>query len=504
MRFSCSIFFMRKFMNTIQKNLFLRYNKDKEDVMENIRMERDSLGEVEIKSEAYYGANSQRALENFHITGQSMDPFLVRAIVEVKKACAIENNKVGILSARKKDAIVEACDRILAGEFMDNFVVDPIQGGAGTSFNMNVNEVIANIANEILGGGLGTYEYIHPNDHVNKGQSTNDVIPSAGKIALIRYIGVLKIEVDKLITSFEKKAKEFDYYIKMGRTQLQDAVPIKLGQEFKAYATVISRDYKRLGSAVDQLSYLNLGGTAIGTGLNADDDFIEKVVPTLSKICELDLKQAEDLVDATQNLDSFLYTSSVLKTMACNLSKISNDLRLLSSGPTTGISDYNLPAKQAGSSIMPGKVNPVIPEVVNQVAFLVIGNDMTVTMAVEGGQLELNAFEPIIFYSLFESIKSLTSAISTLYRNCVDGITSDKEKLEKRVENSIAIITPFAPHIGYDKASKVAKESLSTGVSVREILLRDNIMTKEEIDNILDYESMTHPGILDEAHINKD
>ena len=472
--------------------------------MENIRIERDSLGEIEVKKDAYYGANAQRALDNFHITGKDMDPFLVEAIVEVKKACAIENNKVGILSDKKKDAIVSACDKILAGEFLDNFVVDPIQGGAGTSFNMNVNEVIANIANELLGGGLGTYEHIHPNDHVNKGQSTNDVIPSAGKIAIIRYINELKIEVKNLITSFDKKAKEFDSYVKMGRTQLQDAVPIKLGQEFTAYSKVISRDYERLDAAIKQLSYLNLGGTAIGTGLNADGRYIKEVVPTLKEICKLDLSQADDLVDATQNLDCFLFASSVLKTLASNLSKIANDLRLLSSGPTTGISDYNLPAKQAGSSIMPGKVNPVIPEVVNQVAFLVIGNDMTVTMAVEGGQLELNAFEPIIFYSIFESIKSLKGAINTLYINCIDGITSDKEKLEKRVENSIAIITPFAPHIGYDKSSKVAKESLRTGVPIREILIRDGIMTTEEIDKILNYEKMTKPGILDEDHINKD
>ena len=290
----------------------------------------------------------------------------------------------------------------------------------------------------------------------------------------------------------------------MGRTQLQDAVPIKLGQEFTAYSKVISRDYERLDAAIKQLSYLNLGGTAIGTGLNADGRYIKEVVPTLKEICDLDLSQADDLVDATQNLDCFLFASSVLKTLASNLSKIANDLRLLSSGPTTGISDYNLPAKQAGSSIMPGKVNPVIPEVVNQVAFLVIGNDMTVTMAVEGGQLELNAFEPIIFYSIFESIKSLKGAINTLYTNCIDGITSDKEKLEKRVENSIAIITPFAPHIGYDKSSKVAKESLRTGTPIREILIRDGIMTTEEIDKILNYEKMTKPGILDEDHINKD
>lgn len=472
--------------------------------MDNIRIERDSLGEIEIKKDAYYGANAQRALDNFHITGDKMDPFLVRAIVEVKKACAITNQEVGILSDKKKEALVKACDRILAGEFLDNFVVDPIQGGAGTSFNMNVNEVIANIANESLGGGLGTYEYVHPNDHVNKGQSTNDVIPSAGKIALIRYLEELDKELGKLIGSFEKRAKDFSSYIKMGRTQLQDAIPISLGQEFKAYARVLIRDKKRIENAKAELAYLNLGGTAIGTGLNADSKYIKEVVPNLAKVTGLDLKQAEDLVDATQNLDGFLLVSSSLKSLATSLSKIANDLRLLSSGPLTGIGDYTLPAKQAGSSIMPGKVNPVIPEVVNQVAFLVIGNDMTVTMAVEAGQLELNAFEPIIFYSLFESIKSLKGAIFTLYKNCVDGIVSDKDKLEESVESSVGIITAFAPHLGYDQASKIAKESLRTNRPIREILISENIMTSDDVDKILDYEKMTKPGILDEEHISKD
>ncbi|MCW6678970.1 aspartate ammonia-lyase [Anaerococcus sp. NML200574] len=471
--------------------------------MSEFRLERDSLGELNIPKDAYYGANSYRAYENFKITDKAMDPYFIKAIVEVKKACAILNNKVGILSDKKMQAIVDACDEILAGKYLDQFIVDPIQGGAGTSFNMNANEVIANIANLSLGGSLGHYEHIHPNDHVNLGQSTNDVIPTAGKVAIIRYMDDLYEEVEKLVEAFDKKSKEFDEYIKMGRTQLQDAVPITLGQEFNAYKRVVKRGLKRFKAAKKELSYVNLGGTAIGTGLNADYYFVENIVTTLSDITGLDLNQANDLIDATQNLDGFLFTSSVLKTFAASLSKVANDLRLLSSGPTTGISDFKLPAKQAGSSIMPGKVNPVIPEVVNQVAFLVIGNDMTVTMAVEAGQLELNAFEPVIFYSLIESITALKGAISTLTLNCVEGITANKEKLRRKVENSVAIITPFAPHIGYDAASAIAKESMKSDKSVRELILEKGLMDEAEIDKILDYKRMTRPGILDEEHMEK-
>nr|WP_072536644.1 aspartate ammonia-lyase [Anaerococcus mediterraneensis] len=472
--------------------------------MTDYRIETDSLGELYIKSDAYYGANSLRAYNNFRITGKAMDTYFIRAIVEIKKACAIQNNIVGILSDRKKDTIVEACDEILEGKYLDDFIVDPIQGGAGTSFNMNANEVIANIANLKLGGSLGKYEYIHPNDHVNLGQSTNDVIPTAGKIAIIRYIKDLTVEVEGLIKALDKKAIEFDDYVKMGRTQLQDAVPITLGQEFKAYSLVVERGLRRFNQAIEELSTINLGGTAVGTGLNADDEFVENIDKLLREITGLDLRKADDLIDATQNLDGFLFASSVLKTFATSLSKVANDLRLLSSGPTTGISDFTLPAKQAGSSIMPGKVNPVIPEVVNQVAFLVVGNDLTVTMAVEAGQMELNAFEPIIFYSLIQSITSLKGAVATLTVNCIEGITADKEKLRLKVENSVAIITPFAPHIGYDLASSVAKESMKTGKSVRTLLLEKNIMTEEEIDKILDYKKMTIPGILDEEHMGRD
>ena len=473
-------------------------------VMTDYRKERDSIGEIEVPYDALYGANSLRARNNFNITSLSMDSEMINAIVEVKKACAIENEKIGLLTRTQQNAIVAACNQILAGQHRDNFIVDPIQGGAGTSFNMNANEVIANVANTAMGGGLGTYENVHPNDHVNLGQSTNDVIPTSGKIALIRYFNELIDETILLIRSIEKKAGEFKDVYKMGRTQLQDAIPISLGQEFRAYARVITRDLERFDLAVDSLSHVNLGGTAIGTGLNADPTYVEEIVGVLSEVTDLKLKQNEDLIDGTQNLDGFLYVSGILKTFAANLSKISNDLRLMSSGPQVGIGDIKLKPTQAGSSIMPGKVNPVIPEVVNQVAFNVIGNDMTVTMAVEAGQLELNAFEPIIFYNLFESLKTLKNAIYTLRVNCIDYITADRSELSEQVEKSIGLVTALAPHIGYAKASDIAHKALETGKSIRELVLSDELLSKEELEKILDFKEMIKPGILDEDALKKE
>ncbi len=473
-------------------------------VMTDYRKERDSIGEIEVPVDALYGANSLRARNNFNITSLSMDSEMINAIVEVKKACAIENEKIGLLTRTQQNAIVAACNQILAGQHRDNFIVDPIQGGAGTSFNMNANEVIANVANTAMGGGLGTYENVHPNDHVNLGQSTNDVIPTSGKIALIRYFKELIDETILLIRSIEKKAEEFKDVYKMGRTQLQDAIPISLGQEFRAYARVITRDLERFDLAVDSLSHVNLGGTAIGTGLNADPTYVEEIVGVLSEVTDLKLKQNEDLIDGTQNLDGFLYVSGILKTFAANLSKISNDLRLMSSGPQVGIGDIKLKPTQAGSSIMPGKVNPVIPEVVNQVAFNVIGNDMTVTMAVEAGQLELNAFEPIIFYNLFESLKTLKNAIYTLRVNCIDYITADRSELSEQVEKSIGLVTALAPHIGYAKASDIAHKALETGKSIRELVLTDELLSKEELEKILDFKQMIKPGILDEDALKKE
>lgn len=469
--------------------------------MTEYRNELDSLGEIEVPKDAYYGANSLRANQNFAITGLPVDDKFIDAMLEVKKACAIENGKIGLLKKDQKEAIVAACDDLLNGKYRDSFIVDPIQGGAGTSFNMNANEVIANIANKSLGGGLGIYDKVHPNDHVNRGQSTNDVIPTSGKIALVRYFMELKEETAKLIESFEKKAEEFKEVYKMGRTQLQDAIPISLGQEFAAYAKVIKRDHKRFDSAIETLSQVNLGGTAIGTGLNADENYVKEIVGVLAEVTGLNLKQNDDLIDGTQNLDGFSYASAILKTYASNLSKIANDLRLMSSGPQAGVADIKLPARQAGSSIMPGKVNPVIPEVVNQVAFNVIGNDMTVTMAVEAGQLELNAFEPIIFYNLFESLKTLKGAINTLRINCVDNITANEKALSDKVQRSVGLVTALAPHIGYQKASEIAHKAIDTGHSIRELVLKEGLLDEKELDKILDFKKMIKPGILDEEKI---
>lgn len=464
--------------------------------MTELRREHDSLGEVDIEKDAYYGANALRAKNNFNITGTSIDEKLIDAMMEVKKACAIQNEKIGLLEKDQMESIVKACDEVLNGNYKDAFIVDQIQGGAGTSFNMNANEVIANIANKDLGGDLGVYDKVHPNDHVNKGQSTNDVIPTSGKIALIRYFKELKEENEKLIASLEKKSEEFSDVFKMGRTQLQDAVPISLGQEFKAYSHVLKRDMDRFDLAIDTLSHVNLGGTAIGTGINADPEYVNNVVEVLSEVSGLKLIQNEDLIDGTQNLDGFLFASSILKTYASSLSKISNDLRLMSSGPQSGIGDIKLPAMQAGSSIMPGKVNPVIPEVVNQVAFNVIGNDMTVTMAVEAGQLELNAFEPVIFYKLFESLKTLKNAINTLRINCIDNIIVDRDSLKKRVEENVGLVTALAPHLGYEKSSDIAHKALDNNRGVRELVLEEGLLTEEELDRILDFKKMVKPGIV--------
>lgn len=463
--------------------------------LNNYRSESDSIGSKNVPQSVYYGVQSLRAAENFHITGLSLHPEIINSLAYIKKACAITNCEVGILDKKKAEAIVQACDEILHGKLHEYFIVDPIQGGAGTSINMNANEVISNRAIEILGGRKGDYTLINPNDDVNCGQSTNDVIPTAGKITALRLLEQVHKQLLRLYQAFLIKAEEFNDVIKMGRTQLQDAVPIRLGQEFNAYAAAVKRDLERIYKAMDELRSVNLGGTAIGTGLNADIQYLQKIVPTLTKISGIKLTQAEDLIDSTQNLDSFVVVSGVIKTCAVTLSKISNDLRLMSSGPRTGFGEINLPAKQNGSSIMPGKVNPVIPEVVNQVAFNIIGNDVTITMAVEAGQLELNAFEPIIFYNLFQSIDTLTYAAKTFVDNCVTGITANEERCRQLVDNSVGIITAICPHVGYKKASELAKEAITNKKSVRELVLSKGLLGEKDIDQILDPIHMTEPGI---------
>lgn len=459
------------------------------------RVEKDSIGTKDVPENVYYGVQSLRAAENFHITGLNMHPEIINSLAYIKKAAAITNCEAGLLDKRRTQAIVQACDEILEGKFREDFIVDPIQGGAGTSLNMNANEVIANRAIEILGGKKGDYSVVNPNDHVNCGQSTNDVIPTAGKMTSLRLLKKLKKQLLRLHSALEQKADEFDSVIKMGRTQLQDAVPIRLGQEFKAYSVAILRDLNRMDKAMDEMRILNMGGTAVGTGLNADESYLRRIVPNLSEISGMDLVQAYDLIDATQNLDSFVAVSGAVKACAVTLSKIANDLRLMSSGPRAGFGEINLPAKQNGSSIMPGKVNPVIPEVVNQVAFNAIGNDMTITMAAEAGQLELNAFEPIIFYCLFQSIDTIAYAVNTFVDNCVIGITANETRCRYFVENSVGIITAICPYVGYQKAAEIAKEAIKTGESVRKLIIEKGLLTKEQMDEIMDPVQMTEPGI---------
>ncbi|OAA94297.1 aspartate ammonia-lyase [Clostridium coskatii] len=460
------------------------------------RIESDSIGSKEVPTEAYYGVQTLRAAENFNITGYKLNTELVKSLVQIKKAAAIANYKAGLLNENIEKAIIEASDKILGGDLQDQFILDPIQGGAGTSANMNANEVIANEAIQILGEKKGDYSIVHPNDHVNMGQSTNDVFPTAGKITALKLLLKAIEQLKKLDMNLDMKAKEFNNIIKMGRTQLQDAVPIRLGQEFKAYSSVIKRDISRLEAAKKELEVLNLGGTAIGTGINADNKYMNTVVPILSDIIGIQLEQADDLIDATQNLDGFVSVSGAIKTCAVNLSKMANDLRLMSSGPRTGLEEINLPPKQNGSSIMPGKVNPVIPEVMTQVAFNIIGNDVTITMAAEAGQLELNAFEPVIFFNLFESIETLTNGVKTFTENCISGITANTNRCKKLVDNSVGIVTAITPYVGYEKAASIAKSAIKTGKPVKEIILQNGILKESELDRILDPISMTEPREL--------
>ncbi|HZN25873.1 MAG TPA: aspartate ammonia-lyase, partial [Burkholderiales bacterium] len=440
---------------------------------ERFRREHDLLGEHDVPVEAYYGIHTLRALENFPITGTpiSIYPELVAALASIKEAAARANNELGLLPDDKARAIATACGEIRSGEWLDEFVVDVIQGGAGTSTNMNANEVIANRALEIMGHDKGEYQYLHPVEDVNMSQSTNDVYPTAIKVALHFYIDELTAAMAELRGGFEAKAAEFSDVLKIGRTQLQDAVPMTLGQEFSTYAVMLGEDEQRLKEACLLIHEINLGATAIGTGINAHPKYAELVCARLTDITRINLIVAPNLVEATQDAGAFVQVSGVLKRVAVKLSKTCNDLRLLSSGPRAGMNEINLPAVQAGSSIMPGKVNPVIPEVVNQIAFEAIGNDVTVTFAAEGGQLQLNAFEPIIAHSLFKSLAHLRNGCLVLANRCVKGITANREHLRRTVENSIGLVTALNPYIGYERASAVAKEAHETGASVYDLVL---------------------------------
>jgi aspartate ammonia-lyase len=462
-------------------------------------MEHDLIGDKEISNECYYGVQTARAAENFHITGITLAKFptFITSLAKVKKAAALANYELGLLAENKKNVICEACDEIIAGKYHDQFVVDMFQGGAGTSTNMNANEVIANIGLEKMGHKKGEYKYLHPNNDVNLSQSTNDAYPTGLRVALYEKLGELTESMKIIKNSFANKAVEFKDIIKMGRTQLQDAVPMTLEQEFRTYAVMIGEDIQRVTEAQQLVREMNLGATAIGTGINAHPDYAKTVEAKLQEVTGRPFVTAGDLVEATQDTGAYVQISGVLKRVATKMSKICNDLRLLSSGPRTGFGEINLPAMQPGSSIMPGKVNPVIPEVVNQVCFQVIGTDVAVTMACEGGQLQLNVFEPVIAYNLFNSVNMMRNAFETLAYTCVDGITANPERCKSLVLNSIGLVTALNPFIGYENSTSVAKEALETGGSVYDIVLARGLLEKAELDDIIKPENMIKPRTYD-------
>ena len=463
--------------------------------MNEVRIEKDLLGEREVPADAYWGVHTLRAIENYPISGVTLGayPRLIQGLGLVKQAAAMANRDLGNLDGERADAIVAACREVIDGKLDGEFPVDVIQGGAGTSTNMNANEVIANRALELLGRQRGEYEHLHPLNHVNMSQSTNDVYPTAVKTAVLLRLGSLREAMEELRQAFEAKGEEFQDVLKMGRTQLQDAVPMTLGQEFTAYCVMVGEDIARLREAQTLVCEVNLGATAVGTGINTDADYARLAVGRLREISGLPIVPAPNLVEATQDAGAFVQLSGVLKRIAVKLSKICNDLRLLSSGPRTGFNEINLPPRAAGSSIMPGKVNPIIPEVVNQIAFEVIGNDVTVTMAAEAGQLQLNAFEPIICHSLFKSVRHLEAGCRTLTENCVKGITANRELLSERVHTSAGLATALNPHVGYENATRVAKEALASGRRIRDIVLEMELMSESEIDAVLEPKALTAP-----------
>lgn len=463
------------------------------------RTEEDLLGSLEVPSHVYYGVQTLRAVQNFALSGVTLSHFpnFVIALAMVKHAAADANHQLGYLSTCKHEAITHACQRIIQGEFHDQFVVDMIQGGAGTSTNMNANEVIANIALEYLGCAKGDYKQLDPNNDVNMAQSTNDSYPTAIRLGLLLSHERLLKSLKELISSFQAKALEFEHVLKMGRTQLQDAVPMTLGQEFQAFSTTLEEDLCRLRSlAPELLCEINLGGTAIGTGINADPGYQKIAVERLAAISGHSIKSAVDLIEATSDMGDFVLFSGMLKRTAVKLSKICNDLRLLSSGPRTGINEINLPPRQPGSSIMPGKVNPVIPEAVNQVAFEVIGNDLTLTMAAEGGQLQLNVMEPIIAYKMFDSIRVLYRSMDMLRELCIDDITANEEHCLHLVEHSIGLVTALNPYIGYQNSTRIAKKALATGRGILELVREEKLLSDDVLNDILKPQNMIAPRLI--------
>ena len=463
-----------------------------------MRQEHDFIGIKTIPPDAYWGVHSARAVENFPITGHTVAhmPELIRAFAFVKKAAAQANLQLGAINETQATAISQACDDLIAGQLHEQFVVDVIQGGAGTSTNMNANEVIANRALEHLGLPKGSYDAIHPNDHVNASQSTNDAYPTAVKLATYAGIQKLLTALAELRGAFEAKAHEFVPILKIGRTQLQDAVPMTLGQEFAAFASMIADDEKRLRESAYLMTEMNMGGTAIGTGINAPVGYADAVIAALGRISGVPGAKASDLIAATGDTGAFADISGVLKRVAVKLSKISNDLRLLSSGPQAGVADIRLPARQAGSSIMPGKVNPVIPEVMNQVCFEVIGNDAAITMAVEAGQLQLNAFEPLMAWALHKSLTHLCSACRTLQVNCVEGIEANAPLLDARIAESVTLVTALNPLIGYEKAARIAKTAIANGKRIAVVAEELGIMSEVEMTKLLVADKLTQAGAL--------
>ncbi|MEE6132697.1 MULTISPECIES: aspartate ammonia-lyase [Bacillaceae] len=459
------------------------------------RIEKDFLGEKELPKDVYYGVQTMRAVENFPITGYKVNKEMIRALAMIKKAAAMANMDTKRLYDGIGSAIVQAADEVIAGQWHEYFIVDPIQGGAGTSMNMNMNEIIANRALELMGHEKGDYVKLSPNSHVNMSQSTNDVFPTAIHLSTLRLLDDLLATMGNMVEVFKKKAKQFDPIIKMGRTHLQDAVPIRLGQEFAAYSRVLERDIKRISQSRQHLYEVNMGATAVGTGLNADPKYIENVVKYLADISGLPLYGAEHLVDATQNTDAYTEVSAALKVCMMNMSKIANDLRLMASGPRAGLAEISLPARQPGSSIMPGKVNPVMPELINQVAFQVIGNDHTICLASEAGQLELNVMEPVLVFNLLQSISIMNNGFDAFTKYCLEGIEANEERLKEYVEKSVGVITAVNPHLGYEVVSRIAREAIMTGKSVRELCLQHDVLTEEELDLILNPYEMTNPGI---------
>ena len=460
-----------------------------------MRKEHDFIGELEVQDNVYYGVQTMRAIDNFKITGQIIDPDFVQAFAKVKKATILANLATGRMPKEIGEALAQAADEIIAGQMLDQFPVDPIQGGAGTSVNMNVNEVLSNRALEIIGKPKGSYDIISPNNHANMAQSTNDAFPTSIKVCLSHKAKKLTASLDRLATELEKKAVEYKDILKMGRTHLQDAVPITLGQEMGSYASAVRRGIARINHAVDEIHVINMGGTAVGTGLNAEPAYITEVAKKLTEVTGEKYVTADNIIDATNNTDGFSDVSSAMKTTALVLIKMANDFRLMASGPRCGLNELKLPKRQPGSSIMPGKVNPVIAEVLDQACYQVVANDIAVSLGVENGQFELNVMEPVISFNMFNSMKFMTNAVNTFVDKLLIDLEPNKEQCQEWLDKSVGVVTAMLPHIGYENSAMIAKEAYNTGKPVREVILEKGLISKEKMDKILSPKQMTTPGI---------